>query len=295
VETETLQSALFARLEALDALLPGLLSFRGLAVGFLLLFGIGAGLFFFQSFYKTSLLLRSASQGNRRMTAASAVSAVFEALEKLFTSLTVLLPLLAGLILSLTALAGLIKLTNGVHQFVEREKRIRELSIAIKYLAQSEKVFDVRILSVANGTTALRLQYQAVDEDSAVPRAAWQKDIAIPGQDIYFDCMVLNFSYSEIALGRQKNIAIPYRVFSNRVAANQGVYLHKELAEIPEEDDYGFIPPAYRESLARLLTDEGFARDMGLRSVNGSALHRYAVPGDRYKVRINQSGGVSFE
>jgi hypothetical protein len=79
------------------------------------------------------------------------------------------------------------------------------------------------------------------------------------------------------------------------VSAEKGIYLHETSAEIPEQDDYGFIPPVYRQRLMQLLTDKEFSRDMGVRSVNGSAVHRYVYTDQRFKVKIENSGGIRFE
>jgi hypothetical protein len=260
-------------------------------------FALAVIVFFCQSLYRTRLLAAAASAGGKKRRLAGAVlSALVEALGKIITHFFVLLPMLGGIVAAVFLASGIMGAVSSVSEFVERERRIRELTVAIKYLDQSSKVIDVRVLSVTNGRSSLRLSYSAADPaDPSVPPVSWKRDMEIQGTDIFFDCMVLNFTYSEVASGRQKNIAVPYRVFSNLVPAREGITLHETAFTIPPDDDFGDIPPVYRDRLRQLLEDEAFARDMGVRSVNGSAPHRRVKAGDRFSVRIEQSGGVRFE
>jgi hypothetical protein len=292
---ENIQSSM-PQLENISNFLTSTLSFKGLAALFAVFFVIVTAVCFFQSFYKTSLLVASASGGTKKLSGPAIFSSLCEALGKIIHNIVVLLPIFAGIIVVLLAVTGIMKITLGINQFVERQKRIRELTIAIKYLEQSEKVLDVRVLSVKDGVTTLRLRYDAQgDPDAGIPNTEWKDDITIQGTNIYFDCMVLNFTYSEIASGRQKNIAIPYRVYSNVVPAEKGVPLHLASGDIPSGDDYGFIPPIYKERLTQLLTDPEFAKEVGVRSVNGSAVFRYVFENDRYKIKIDNTGGIHLE
>jgi hypothetical protein len=296
METDVIQNGFFVRVERVSNILNAILTFQGITTLLIILVVLALTVFFLQSFYRMRLLVSSASQGKKNMSFVGVLSALSDAFGKLFHNIFILLPIFAGILLILLSVKWVLDITGSINRFVEREKRIHELTVAIKYMEQSEKVFDVRILSVDNGITKLRINYDASDpDDSSVPVVEWRKDLSIEGTDIYFDCIVLNFSYSEITSGRQKNIAIPYRIFSNVVPAAKGIYLHETSAEIPEEDDYGFIPPVYRQRLMQLLTDEAFSRDMGVRSVNGSAVHRYVYTGQRFKVKIENSGGIRFE
>ncbi|MDR1215157.1 MAG: hypothetical protein LBK25_00585 [Treponema sp.] len=280
---------------AISDFLSSILTINGLLLFIVLFFVVTAVLFFLQSLYRARLLASAANFGSRKNTAGALLSAVFECFEKIIQNFAVLVPILAGILLTLILTSGILKLTVAVNEFIEREKRIRELSIAIKYLEQSEKILEVRVDSVNDGITTLRLNYTAKNpEGDSIPSVEWRKEITIQGFDIYFDCLVLNFTYSEIANGRQNNIAIPYRVFSNAVPAEEGVSLLGDMMGIAEEDDFGFIPPIYGERLKQILSDEQFARDMGVRSTNGSAPHRIVHAGDRFSVRIEQSGGVNI-
>ncbi|MDR0645165.1 MAG: hypothetical protein LBG05_09755 [Treponema sp.] len=275
--------------------LSSILTAKRLLFFIVMFFVVMAVLFFLQSFYRLRLLISASPIEKKKNNVGALFSALFEGFEKIMQNFAVLVPILAGIIAALILASGVLKLTIALNEFIEREKRIRELSIAIKYLEQSEKVLAVKVDSVSNGRTMLRLNYTAKNpEDDSIPSVEWKKEIVIQGVDIYFDCLVLNFTYSEITSGRQRNIAIPYRVFSNIVPAEQGVSLLDHMTDVAEEDGFGFIPSIYGERLKQILSDEQFAKDMGVRSANGSAPHRIVNTGDRFSIRIEQSGGVNI-
>jgi hypothetical protein len=245
---------------------------------------------FMLTHYKNRLLANAA--GKKRRSSLILVS-ITETFGKIGSVLIVVLPVIvaAGLILGVT------RAVASVNEFVEREKQIKTLSIAVNFLNQSDKVLDIRVRSIEDNITTIRIDYRASNpNDSSVAPVEWTKTISVSGTELHFDCVVFNFSYSEIGAGRQRNIAIPYRVFSNAVAAADGVKLFEDADSIAEEDDYGFIPAVYREQVLKLLTDADFAREMGVRSVNGSDVWRAGVRvGDRFRVKVEQSGGLTLE
>ncbi|GHU32387.1 hypothetical protein FACS1894172_08940 [Spirochaetia bacterium] len=260
----------------------------------ILIFLIIAGIMFVQSYYRLRLIARASQQTKNLPVIFSAIA---ETLGKLVNSFCVSLPLVAGVLLAAGTVFGITTGLSALNEFFDRERQIKELSIAINFLNQSDKVLDVRIRSVEDGITTLQIAYKASDPaDSSVPPVEWTKEITLSGTEIHFDCLVFNFSYSEVGSGRQRNIAIPYRVFSNTIPARAGINLYKDTSLIPDEDDYGFIPPVYREQLVKLLTDPQYSSSMGIRSVNGSDVwHRDARPGDRLRIKVEQTGGITLE
>ncbi|MHC6202509.1 hypothetical protein ACYULU_04855 [Breznakiellaceae bacterium SP9] len=280
----------------LTAIVSFVFTTRGLVAMGILLVLLPTAMFLFQSVYKTRILLAGANDGETRLDLTAKLSCLCEFLGKIVHNIGVLLPLLAGTFVLLLAVTLVVKIAVEIQAFIGREQHIKELSIAIKYLEQREKVLDLRVLSVTDGITTLQLRYDAAgDPDGGIPSTQWRKDITIAGTDIHVDCLVLNFTYSEVSSGRQRNIAIPYRVYSNVVPAVEAQLLHLVSGDIPNEDDFGFIPAVYKERLTQLLTDPDFAHAMGVRSVNGNAVHRFVSSGDRYKIIISNTGGIHLE
>jgi hypothetical protein len=248
----------------------------------------------YQTQYKTRLLARA---GGETSQAKIRFSIFLESGSKIFANFFRLLIAPAAVIAAFALTAGLTGMIRSTNEIIIRQKTINELTVAVKYLEQREKFLEVRILSVKNGITAMELRYSARDPgDPSTPQVQWRRIEEITGTDIYFDCLILNFTYSEIGGGRQKNIAVPYRIFSNATAPMDGKKFTEFIAEeIPEEDGFGEIPEKYREILRRLLENrDGFMKEAGIRSLNGSALHREVRPGERFRLVIEESGGIRF-
>ncbi|MDR2808335.1 MAG: hypothetical protein LBB43_04925 [Spirochaetaceae bacterium] len=282
--------SLVERLESFsDSLFTVSGALTGLVIGSGAILLIIAVVVFIQSYYRLKLMAEACDADKRPLI----FSALVETLGKIISAIGVLAPLLAALVI----LFGLAKGLSALNEFFAREQLIKELSIAINFLNQSDKVLDVRVQEVKDGISTLRIDYKASDsKDSSIPPVEWTKTLSIRGTELHFDCMVFNFSYSEVGSGRQRNIAIPYRIFSNVVAAREGINLYEDAALIPQEDDYGFIPSVYREKLVKLLNEPQFASSVGIRSVNGSDVwHRDARAGDRLRIKVEQTGGITLE
>jgi hypothetical protein len=248
----------------------------------------------YQVRYKTRLLAKAAGETSG---AKIRFSVFLESGGKVFANFFRLLIAPAAALVLVALTAGVTGAIRSVNEIAIRQQTINELTVAVKYLEQREKFLDVAILSVQDNATTMELRYTARDSaDPAIPQVQWRRTETIAGTDIYFDCLILNFTYSEIGEGRQKNIAIPYRIFSNAVAPLEGKKINEFIAaEIPREDNFGEIPQNYREILQRLLENrDGFMKEAGIRSINGSALHREVRPGERFRLVIEQSGGIRF-
>jgi hypothetical protein len=257
-------------------------------------FSIVFVVFFLHSYYKNSLLARSA--GKKKSFPVVFIS-VYESFGKIAGNFLILLPVLGGIIIAAGVALGISKTVSTINAFIEREKQIKALTIAVNYLNQSDKTLDIWVRSADADGATIKIDYKAVNpSDTSVPPIAWTKTLSIAGTELHFDCVVFNFSFSEIGAGRQRNIAVPYRVFSNKIAAIDGIKLFGEDESLPEEDDYGFIPQIYREQLKKLLTDADFAHEMGVRSVNGSDVWRANVKiGDHFRIKVEQTGGLTME
>jgi hypothetical protein len=225
-----------------------------------------------------------------------------DALGRLFAGLIANLPVLlmtAMLALSVVAIGETIR---KVEASMEAASRIKELQAVLRNLERSLKVAEIRVLSTQNDRTTFEITYFDPANQQSI---AETRTISIDGRDIYIDAIVLNFDYSEIAAGRRVNIAIPYRVFSDQVPQMSGISLGGlDSKGIPymfhraDEDIYGIAPLVYQErlkELMQLISSDASARPAGIvRSFYGSALHKRVNSGDRYELRIEQTGGLTL-
>ncbi|MBP7264397.1 MAG: hypothetical protein KBB32_09485 [Spirochaetia bacterium] len=211
-----------------------------------------------------------------------------------------------AILAAVAAGAALVAVADSLRSLEEMKanaERVRELSAVVRHLEGRYKVMDVRVDSVSGGTTTLSLSYYASDGRDG-PAAS--ETLSIAGTDIYLDAVVCNFAYTEIAGGREVNLAVPYRIFSDRVPESQGLPLAVSgpdgvpyMYERAENDIYGLAPGVYRERLAELVSvmgDDAASRREGLvRSVYGNAVHRRVASGDRFSVWVEASGGLSIK
>lgn len=227
------------------------------------------------------------------------VDAAYTVLLRFLTALPAIAMVAAGSLAIVAAGEAL----ERVERIAAAAERIRELSAVVRNLERSVKVADVRVLDFVDGRTRLEL---SLFDPSAGTGPVDRRELILPGRDIYFDAIVLNFDYSQIETGRRVNLAIPYRVFSEELAQNEGLPLGaSDQTGIPyafkrsDDDIYGIAPEAYRARLAELMsivkTDAEARREGIVRSLYGAAVHKKVVPGDRFEIRLESSGGMTVK
>jgi len=161
----------------------------------------------------------------------------------------------------------------------------------------------VAVLEAGGGRFVAEFSYY--EGGRARPLAAPQR-IELRGAELFVDAVVCNFAYSEIAQGRARNLALPYRAFSDEVPQAEGpaLALLDDLGvplvfRLPAEELYGIAPDRYAARVAELsafLRSEEASRGAGIvRSLYGAAVHRPARKGDRFSIWIEQSGGLTIK
>ena len=123
----------------------------------------------------------------------------------------------------------------------------------------------------------------------------------LPGKEFYIDFTILNFDYLFIEQGAN-NLAIPAVLFSDTIAYADGFELidESELKNYLTADNkyiYGLndkdIDAAYN-FIKKAINDPVFAKNKGVRSIIGSALHHSAHRGEVYKVFLQNTGGINL-
>lgn len=239
----------------------------------------------------------------KRFSGAEAAGLVFKELYLSVAALAAAVPAIVAAIAISISLVAVADSLRGLDEMRANAERIRELSSVLRNLERRQRVMDAKVESIVDGVTVLSLSFF----DPSRPGAPVSgQNVEVRGTDVYFDAIVCNFDYAEIAEGRRVNIAVPYRVFSDEVPQAAGVALGARGPDgIPYQfgradgDIYGIAPEAYRERLAELvkaMDDEAAARAQGIvRSVYGSAVHRRVKAGDRLSVWVEQSGGLTIK
>ncbi len=197
---------------------------------------------------------------------------------------------------------GFAKIGDKASLFLERRQQVHELSLTLAHLLRSQKVAEIEVLSYKGGISSLSI---TIFDGSAAARPLFRRFIDIAGRDIYIDSAVLNFDYALIETGTRQNIAIPYRIYSDKVAQVDAFSLGT-LGEDgvpyffmrPPEELVGLSPEAFRETLESFLSlaleAEALQKKGVVRSLYGSALHRTMRPGERWTLWSESSGGLSL-
>jgi hypothetical protein len=267
-----------------------------LAGGLLLLFLIR----FFKSLKDRSLLLAAASMKSGLI---HAVSVLLNELVSVGVWTAANIPLLIGAVAILSIVVALSGTVAKVDEYLNLQEKIREYSLVLQNLERRYKVARVVCTEQENGVSTLSIEYF---DQNGKPAKGNRQQIQIRGTDIYIDALVVNFAYSGIESGEKRNLAVPYRVFSEKVAQKNGIPLKiAESGIVPfvyeraEHQIIGMDKPVFDARLAELLSvarDAELARKAGLvRSIYGNAVHRTMTPGDAFFIWTEQSGGLTIK
>lgn len=190
------------------------------------------------------------------------------------------------------------KKANKLDQFITNQKRIEHLSLAIKQLSKRYKVAEMKVLDIKNNQSLLEFNFF---DNKGKQRST--QDIKIKGTDIYFDAVILNFEYSKIESGG-RNIALPFRVYSEKLPKSKGIALQVYENEIPylfekeENEIYGMDKKEYETSIKEIVSfieNPIKARKSGVRSIYGNSVHRNIQKENLYTIWIEQTGGLTIK
>ncbi|MCP4180137.1 MAG: hypothetical protein GY756_20425 [bacterium] len=248
------------------------------------------------------LLHRAASSvGTGRMRMTSKLYIFSKSIVKSLTKIVTNGPVVIIVFIILFFIVGFSSGIQSIDNFITNQKKIQELKTVLKQIDKRYIVAEMEIINVDYVTSETTLQLSFFDYALNEYIEDKQK-ITLKGNDIYFDAIVLNFEYSQISESAKRNIVLPYRIFSNKLQASQGIILKsKDKEQIPfifkraDKDIYGMTPEKYNENLkefASILTDEKVAREAGVRSIIGNAVHKKVRAGQKLEIWVEQTGGI---
>lgn len=230
---------------------------------------------------------------------------ILKEIGRIFGNLFTKIPLLIGLFIFFFFIVGFSNALKTVSDFVNSQQRIKELQTVVKHLDKRHKVAEMEILDQIYSaeersiTTKLKLTYF---DYAGTGYPGKPQVITIKGNDIYFDAIVMNFEYSEIVSGNHVNISLPYRVFSNVLPQSKGVKLDINdqngipyIFNLDSTEIYGIQSAAFNNRVKEILeymTDENKAKQAGVRSMYGNAVHTRVWKDALFTIWIEQTGGL---
>ncbi len=208
--------------------------------------------------------------------------------------------------IGITALALFVVFQIGsklysVNRYFENERRIKELKAVIKNMERQQNLGKIQVVSRTEDSVTYKVTvFTGYKEEAAT------EEITLPGKEFYFDCLVINFDYSQISSGTADNIAYPYRIWSEQLSPEKAHYLTAtftdgtEQVPIPyllQDDVYGIAPGTYLSRIKELfsiINDKEQSRRFGIRSTNGAAIHITPKDNEIYTIKVENTGGLSL-
>ncbi len=254
----------------------------------------------FKSLKERSLLLAATG---KKMGIGNAFSVMVQEIVSIGVMAAANIPILIATAAILSVVLALSGTVAKLDEFLTLQQKIREYSLVLKNLERRHKVARVECTEQVGGKTTLSIEYF---DQKGRPVKGGGEAIEIQGTDIFIDALVINFAYSGIESGEKRNLAIPYRVFSEKVAQANGLPLKiatshgiPPFMEREEHQVFGLEKTVFESRLTELMklaTDAERARKAGLvRSLHGNAVHKVMQKGDSFYIWVEQSGGLTIK
>ena len=262
--------------------------------------------------------LKNASQAYYSQGSSVAVKQKSSVVGKIGTFFSWILKLLQFLV-SIAGLLLLIFAGFQVKAFFEKMQTVMELQGIISNLKGSAPIVQLQLVEAemekstafasatvkADGLKTFKVAYYNASGEIEEYEASL---VSIRGKSIYIDCDVYNFTNSLIEKGEAQNIAIPYRIYSDVVAPEDGIILNVhnkngipytilQTSELGNEDFYK-LEAERLTKLMNIISDPEKAQELGIiRSRQKAAVANYnnMKLGTRYIVQVENNGGITLK
>ena len=180
---------------------------------------------------------------------------------------------------------------------LEQEKQRLEAYLKIlKHIDRRARVEVLRQAKDPQGNLQTTIRFTEID-DSGKPISAF-RDLTLPGQEVYFDTLVIKFDDHFIEQGdpfKGRALMLFRRVFSSTMRAQDGFVIDIE-GQAPEAYAEQQASSAFEKELWRrfweLANDEKLAKERGVRAIHGDAPYMRLEPDRVYEVCLRSTGEV---
>jgi hypothetical protein len=228
----------------------------------------------------------------------------------LLNSITKFIEQLPALIIILVVTTGFIFVMNIEKSFssiYENQQRIKELTVFAKNLSSNNKIAQIKVCDKGVNDNGEYGTYKIFIYDGITGDVISEKTYQLQGSDLRLDSMVINFDYSEIGAGKQRNLAFPYRIFSNEISPKNATILDSmftlgnpdEFIENGVESMLGLARDTFRKrakEFIEIVKDPIKSQELGIRVAYGNTITipANAQKGDEYVIYIEGTGGLSL-
>lgn len=186
---------------------------------------------------------------------------------------------------------------QGTINKLEQEKQRLEAYLKIlKRIDRRARVEVIRQAKDQKGSLQTTIRFTEVD-DAGKPIVA-SRELTLPGQEVYFDTLVIKFDDHFIEQGdpiKGGALMLFRRVFSSTMRAEDGFVI----------DNKGQVPEVYAERQAAnefekdlwkrfwdIASDEKLAKERGVRAIHGDAPYMHLEPDRVYEICLRSTGEV---
>ena len=180
---------------------------------------------------------------------------------------------------------------------LEREKARLETYLAI--LKRTERRARVEVLRQSTDAQGkLETTFRFTETDSTGKPISASRDFTLPGQEVYFDTLVIKFEDEYVEQSdplRGHALMLFRRVFSSTMRAEDGFAIDRQ-GQVPEVYEAENAPTEFeREMWTRfweLANDEQLAKERGVRAIHGDAPYMRLEPHRVYEILLRSTGEV---
>jgi len=180
---------------------------------------------------------------------------------------------------------------------LEQDKQRLEAYLRIlKHIDRRARVEVLNQSKDQQGILQTTLRFTEIDDDGK-PLVA-SREITLPGQEVYFDTLVVKFEDHFVEQGdpvKGKALMLFRRVFSNTMRPEDGFVIDREGRE-PEVYAEGQELSAFEKELWQkfweIANDERLAKQRGVRAIHGDAPYMRLEPNRVYEVQLRSTGEV---
>ena len=195
------------------------------------------------------------------------------------------------------ALQDQIREQKGTILKLEQEKQ--RLEAYLKILKRIDRRARVEVLRQAKdqqGNLQTTIRFTEVD-DAGKPINI-SRELTLPGQEVYFDTLVIKFDDHFIEQGdpvKGGALMVFRRIFSSTMRAEDGFVIDKE-GQVPEVYAERQATSEFEKELWKrfwdLANDEKLARERGVRAIHGDAPYMRLEPDRVYEICLRSTGEV---
>jgi hypothetical protein len=180
---------------------------------------------------------------------------------------------------------------------LEQDKQRLEAYLKIlKHIDRRARVEVLRQAKDQHGDLQSTIRFTEID-DTGKPVSA-SREITLPGQEVYFDTLVIKFDDHFVEQGdpvKGRALMLFRRVFSSTMRAEDGFVIDRE-GQAPEvyaegQDLSGFEKDLWKR-FWELANNEQLAREHGVRAIHGDAPYMRLEPERVYEVSLRSTGEV---